>query len=463
VNVNQPPGRLRFDHEHVTTYDELVEQGKAARGQMPRKRHGDYTPRTDRDPVGLVREQNEQREADLVPLRMERLLRDPFSFFRGTAAQQAFDLAPEQTTGANVTISGDAHLGNFGLYASPHRSIVFDLNDFDEAAYGPWEWDIKRFVTSVVIAARLKKFNDDRTETAALRGAAAYRIGLRQMFELDALERYYVRAEVKKNDERFHPTSQKVIDQALKQAKKRNAHRALAKITERADDGSAVIVENPPILTHVTVRDEKLVAGLLEQYRSSVTADIATLLSQYTVTDIVRRVVGVGSVGTRCFLVVLTGTRGEPLILQVKQAAASALQTHGQAAGALPPELVDRPEQHGYRVVANQRILQAVSDPFLGYLDSGDDAYYVRQFRDGNVSFDTENLEPRAFLDYVDACGTSLARAHAQSAQAAFVAGYLGAKTNFDNAVVQWATSYADQSLADYKAVRKAAGQKGTL
>ncbi|WP_308468447.1 DUF2252 domain-containing protein [Rathayibacter soli] len=454
--MDEPQGRLRFDHEPVVTQTELTAQGRAARGDMQRSAHGVYVAAADRDPLGILARQHQNRLPDLVPLRIERMLQNPFAFYRGTAAIQVADLAPEGTSGVQVALCGDAHIANFGLFASPQRTMVFDLNDFDEAAYGPWEWDLKRFVTSVVIAAQYKGLKPGHTDTAALRAAAAYRLGLRQMFELGAVDRYYVRADVKKGDPRFHPSSQKVIDQALKSAKRRTSERVIAKITEHDADGNIVIVEDPPTLTHVKDRDEQWVLELIERYRATVAPDISVLLSQYTITDLVRRVVGVGSVGTRCYIVVLTGAGGEPLVLQVKEAVKSALVEFGGATSALAPEVAAPVDQHGFRVVANQRILQAVSDPFLGYLDDGEHAYYVRQFRDQNVSIDAELLHPRGFIDYVDACGTALARAHAQSPQAAYIAGYLGSNTTFDDAIVQWAMAYAEQSQTDYKALKSA-------
>jgi uncharacterized protein (DUF2252 family) len=386
---------------------------------------------------------------------MNRMLQNPFTFYRGTAALQAADLAEGPTTGADVTICGDAHLANFGLFSSPQRTMVFDLNDFDEAAYGPWEWDVKRFVTSVVIAAQHKGFNADRTETAALEAAASYRIGLRQMVDLPLLERYYLRGDVKRGSPNLHHTSQAVVDRALKAAEKRTSERVIQKITRRAEDGTVFIAEDPPTLTHIPGGDELQVEDIVDRYRSTLSPDISLLLSQYTATDVVRRVVGVGSVGTRCYLVVFTGPRAEPLVLQVKEARRSVLTEFGGAAPV--PPTVHAPSDdrlHGYRVVGNQRILQAVSDPFLGYIDVGERSYYVRQFRDRNVSLNLDSLGRRPFNDYVDACGTSLARGHAQSPNAPFIAGYMGSATTFDDAIVQWAMAYAEQSLKDFHALR---------
>lgn len=448
-------GSLRFDHEHIRTHDEATTAGRAARGDVPRKSHAEFEPRANRDPLGILAAQNESRVPELVQLRMKRMLQNPFTFYRGTAALQAADLAGGPTTGANVTICGDAHLANFGLFSSPQRTMVFDLNDFDEAAYGPWEWDVKRFVTSVVIAAQHKGFNADRTETAALEAAASYRIGLRQMVDLPVLERYYLRGDVKRGSPNLHHTSQAVVDRALKAAEKRTSERVIQKITRRADDGTVFIAEDPPTLTHIPGGDELQVEDIVDQYRSTLSPDISLLLSQYTATDIVRRVVGVGSVGTRCYLVVFTGPRAEPLVLQVKEARHSVLTEFGGAAPVPPTVHTPSDERlHGYRVVGNQRILQAVSDPFLGYIDVGERSYYVRQFRDRNVSLNLDSLGRRPFNDYVDACGTSLARGHAQSPNAPFIAGYMGSATTFDDAIVQWATAYAEQSLKDFHALR---------
>ncbi|PRZ42284.1 uncharacterized protein (DUF2252 family) [Antricoccus suffuscus] len=440
----------------MVTYDELIEQGIAARTRVPRSAHRVYTPDPKRDPLGILARQHESRLPDLVPLRIERMLQDPFSFYRGTAALQAADLATETVTGVNLCICGDAHIANFGLFASPQRTMVFDLNDFDEAAFGPWEWDVKRFVTSVIIAAQHKGRSVKQTYATAMHAAAAYRVDLRQMFDLSAVERYYVRADVKASDPRFHPSWQKVINQALKGAKRRTSERAIRKITRRAADGTLTIVEDPPTLMHADVGDEREVAQIVDQYRATLPPDVSVLLSQYTATDVVRRVVGVGSVGTRCYIVVMTGARGEPLVLQVKEATDSALTTFGVAPASLPPGTHGPTDHNGYRVVANQRILQAVSDPFLGYIEVHEHTYYVRQFRDGNVSIDAADLEPRVFNEYVEACGTALARAHSQSPNAAFIAGYLGDKPKFDEAVVRWGLAYARQSNEDYHALRKA-------
>lgn len=451
-------GHLRFDHEAIHSADSLYRAGKEARSRVPRSRHADYAPAGDRDPVGILRRQHEHRVSELIPLRLERMTANPFAFYRGSAAIQASDLSREPRTGVDVTICGDAHLANFGIYASPERRLVFDLNDFDESAYGPWEWDVKRFVTSVVLAARQSGLREAKVETAALEAAAAYRTALRQMTGLGVLDRYYLRADVSTG--RRALSSQQVLDRAIEAASRRTSARVVRKITRRAADGAVTIVEDPPLLAHVPEATEQNVLEVTRTYLATVPSDIAVLLSQYVATDAARRVVGVGSVGTRCYIIVLTGPSGEPLVLQVKEAGESVAVEFGGATAGRSPVFDDHAhdDEHGHRVVGNQRVLQAVSDPFLGYASKDGHAFYIRQFRDQNVSIDTETLGFRPFADYVDACGTVLARAHAQSPGAPFIAGYLGSGATFDSAVVEWAFAYADQAHTDFLTVRRAVG-----
>ena len=468
TNMETTPGQIRFDHQPITTFAQNRAKGRLARKSLPRSAQGEFVPDPNRDPLRIVAAQNATRIPELVPLRLERMLASPFAFFRGTAALQAADLASGATTARPVVLCGDAHIANFGMFASPQRTLVFDLNDFDEAALGPWEWDLKRFVTSVVIAGQHNGFLPQEVNEAALAAAGAYRLALMNILKLDALERYYRHAEVTLVAEHYGKQMNKVVNRAIKAAKRRTSAYVLAKITERASDGTISIIEQPPTLTHVSGELENQVSNLITQYRQTVAPDIAFLLSQYTVTDIARRVVGVGSVGTRCFIAVLTNPNNKALVLQIKQAGQSVLNQYGalDPSGAQAPDAQTanaasvnaQPEEvdHGLRVMANQRILQAVSDPFLGYFTYEDHGYYVRQFRDHNVSVNIDTLKHEGFLDYVDACGRMLARAHAQSPNAAFIMGYLGESDTFDRAVTQWAHAYADQSYADYARLRAA-------
>ncbi|MET0726590.1 MAG: DUF2252 domain-containing protein [Leifsonia sp.] len=456
--ASQTPGALRFKHARVTSTDEQYAAGKAKRADLPRRAQAEYVAPANRDPLGILEHQNADRLDWLVGLRMQRMLQDPFAFYRGTAALQAADLADSPRSGADVVLCGDAHIANFGLYASPQRTLVFDLNDFDEAAVGPWEWDVKRLVTSVIIAGRHNGYKRNRQRSAALAAARSYRIAVRGSLELDPLSRYYLRAEVSVGSSRFGAETQKVIDRAVRSSERRTSERVFSKITEVAEDGSVRIIEQPPTLAHVPTEIEEQLGAIVDLYRETVAPDISLLLSQYTPTDVARRVVGVGSVGTRCFIVVLTGPHGSPLILQVKEANESVLHQFGGLERQLVPGVdpTAMAAEDGYRVVSLQRILQAVSDPFLGYLTVGGRGFYVRQFRDRNVSFDIPSLDEQPFEDYVDACGALLARAHTQSSAAAFIGGYLGSANTFDEAVVDWAEAYADQSLADFEALRDA-------
>ncbi|WP_345761338.1 DUF2252 domain-containing protein [Diaminobutyricibacter sp. McL0608] len=452
------PGRLRFEHAHVVSFQERFDDGRAARSSIPRGSHAEYTPRSDRDPLGILEKQNSVRLADLIPLRTTRMLANPFAFYRGTAAIQAADLRTGVDTNAEIVICGDAHIANFGLYASPQRTMVFDLNDFDEASYGPWEWDLKRMVTSVVIAARHKGYSAADARASALASTLAYRDSLRAAMQLDALQRFYLAATVTPGVSRFGKKTQKTIDTTLRSAQNRTSARVVEKITELAPDGTRVIVENPPTLTHVDTTHEEELIDAMRHYALTVPSHVALLLSQYEITDVARRVVGVGSVGTRCFILMLTGPRADPLVLQLKEATQSVVQQFGgiprHALPGVDPKT--RGSHSGGRVVSNQRILQAVSDPFLGYLTFGGFDFYVRQFRDRNVSFDIDALGRQPFTDYVASCGALLARAHAQSPNAAFIAGYIGSSESMVNAVVEWAFAYADQSLADFEALRGA-------
>ena len=457
--VTEVPGRLRFEHEHVTTDQERYEAGREARKTLPRSAHAEYRPHPDRDPLGVLDRQHANRMPHLVPLRVERMLQDPFGFYRGTAALQAADLAGEPITGEGVAICGDAHIGNFGLFASAEQSLVFDLNDFDEAAFGPWEWDLKRLVTSAVIAARHRGSTAETAADHARTAARAYRDGLRAALKRDGVERFFRTTAVHKNRSIFGKETQKVINAAIRATEKRTSARALEKITQVMPDGSRQLIEDPPRLVHLEPEWEERVSDVFEAYRASVPPNVALLLRQHTITDVARLVTGVGSVGMRCHLFVLTGPQGEPLLLQLKQAAESVVQEFGNAPYAISlgvdPELMKA--NPSYRVASSQRILQAASDPFLGWLTMDGFSYYVRQFRNRSVSFDTDTMTENTFDDYVTACAMALSYAHSRSPNGAFISGYIGRGDPLIDAVVAWAEAYADQSLADFEALRKAA------
>lgn len=435
----------------ITARDRLKTAGRELRKQVPRPRFSRYVAR-ERDPLAILQEQNERRVQSLVPLRMGRMLASPFTFYRGSAAVMAADLADAPSTGIEIVACGDAHLSNFGFFASPERDLVFDLNDFDEADLAPWEWDLKRLVTSVVIGSRDCGLDEAATADAALKTATAYRLKLRELVSLSVLDRYYHRLSLHSSSGELSPRARKVVAKAERQAHRRTSAAFVRKVTQVNAAGAREFIEAPPVLTHLPEMAEERLRSLFERYRSTVPADIALLLSQFTLTDLAMRVVGVGSVGTRCYILLLTGPNNEPLVLQIKEAQPSVLRVYGRHEPVQPDEII----HEGHRVVANQRILQAVSDPFLGYLRVAGRDFYVRQFRDMKSSIDTSRLAAAEYGRYGQACARLLARAHVQSANSAMIAGYLGASRAFDVAMVEWALAYADQSLADYRMLQAA-------
>lgn len=423
-------------------HEEELARGRSLRELIPRSSHALHLP-GDRDPAAILESQNADRLPELVPLRRQRMLASPFAFYRGSAALMAADLAAEPTTGLDVVSCGDAHISNFGFFASPQRTMVFDLNDFDEAATGPWEWDLKRLVTSIVIGARDGGYPEQQARRAALAAASSYRTWLAELMKLTVIERYYRMLDADRVRERIATPGRSVMDRVTRKARKRTSEQVVARMTVVLDDGARVFLEDP-VLTRIPIEDRAELERLLEQYRSTVSPDIALVLAQHELTDVALRVVGVGSVGTRCYLLLLTGPRGGSLVLQVKEAGVSVLNSWGGRP-------VDPALTHGgHRVVANQRILQAVSDPFLGHLSFGGRDFYVRQFRDMKGSIDLPSLTFEQFEIYVAGCATVLARGHAQSPVAPAVSGYLGNSDVFDRAVVDWSFAYADQALADF-------------
>ena len=455
-------GRLQPTHSPSRTGVSAAVAGRALRRHIPRRAHAAFAP-PERDPLVILEDQNATRLPDLVPVRLGRMASSPFAFFRGAAALMAFDLAHDTTTGLDVVACGDAHIANFGLYASPERSLVFDLNDFDEAAVAPWEWDLKRLVTSAVIAAQQNGYLEEDVRAAAVATAASYRRALRDIAALPALQRYRYRADVDRmlaRVKRRRGGAFEVLSRAVRQAEGRTADRFLEKVSQVDASGRRRLIENPPLLTRVTPEQEALVEGLMIAYQATLPLDIAILLGHFEIDDVARRVVGVGSVGTRCFIVVLGDDAGGSIILQVKEAPPSVLETYG---GMPTPKRVDVDgvstpfyTNQGHRVVSSQRVLQAVSDPFLGYFSANDRDYYVRQFRDQKGSIEAIGLDLPEFIAYVEACGVLLARAHAQSASATTIAAYVGASDAIDVAFADWSIAYSARSAEDYERLRSA-------
>lgn len=435
----------------MATTAALRKQGRGLRQQVPRQQLGRGF-RTDRDPVALLDAQNASRLTSLVPVRWGRMSESAFTFYRGTAALMAHDLAPTPVTGIRVQACGDAHLSNFGFYSSPERALVFDLNDFDETTVAPWEWDVERLVASMAVAARAGGFDDNTAFGIATEAAAAYGKAMATLAGRSALDNYWtvVRAEalLERTKQLETDAVAREIKRAERKARRRTSETALRKLATVSEDGELQLVEQPPLMFRTDVLPEAL-ADIPLRYLDTVPADIAALLARFTPVDQMMRVVGVGSVGTRCAIVLLVDSTDAPLILQVKEATRSVLEP---AAGA------SRYHHDGQRVVRGQRIMQAVSDPFLGWASLGGRHYYVRQFRDNKGGFEIERLSPSLLTAYGRLCGAVLARAHAQSCEPALLAGYLGKGAAFDEAMAEFALAYAAQNDADYARFVEAIG-----
>jgi uncharacterized protein (DUF2252 family) len=439
---------------------ESRELGKSLRRVMGRAELAERHP-SGRDVRTHLHEQNAERVPDLVPLRRERMLASPFAFYRGTAGLMALDLGNDPHSGILVASCGDAHISNFGFYASPERKLVFDLNDFDEAAVAPWEWDVKRLLTSVIIGGRHAGYAEADILRLARAAFGAYTAILREMVQLSPAERYFLHLNVESARRTLTRDGRRVLDATLADAEKRTSARAVRRTTERDSDGKLHFVDNPPTMVRFRLNDAGDPVGdadpadsihaLFAQYRDTVSIDIDTVLAQYEPTDLARRVVGVGSVGTRCYLQLLQGSDEDALLLQVKEAGESVLSRYGRIPQ--PARVREGADEHGqgYRVVGLQRVLQAVSDPFLGYFRANGRDFYVRQFHDMKGAVDLDDISLAAFGDYVTSCAGLLGRAHAQSPTAGQVIGYIGTSDAASRAIVEWCNAYADQSLADYE------------
>ncbi|BBY23552.1 DUF2252 domain-containing protein [Mycobacterium stomatepiae] len=452
-----PQRALRDRLIEIEVPGEDVARGRALRKTVPRRSLAQLTPSA-RSATEILVAQNAGRLSELVPLRFARMLADPFSFYRGSAAVMAADLAASPTSGIEIMCCGDAHVSNFGLYAAPHRSIVFDLNDFDEAAVAPAEWDVKRLITGAVIGGRHAGYPAKAISRCVEQALVRYQRSLESMLEeMDVLERYYLRVEPEHYTGTVSKGLQAVIQKTISRARSRTSARVFKQITEIGPDGTPRLREAPPVLQHVDEDVEAFLVASIQEYLTAVPADIALLLSHFRVTDVALRVVGVGSVGTRCYLVILVGPNDTPLILQIKEATRSVLDEYG---GWRQPESLTAAIEangQGVRVTDGQQILQAMSDVFLGSTRKDGRDYYVRQFHDMKGTIETEGMSPSTFSDYVSACAVLLARAHAQSANASILRGYVGTSDAVHEAVAEWSYAYADKSLDDFHQLRAAA------
>ena len=446
--------------EHLAVA-EHVARGKAARTEVPRSRHAVFEPSADRtDAVTLLERQAETRVPELVPIRYGRMLVSPFTFYRGAAMIMAQDLGPTPRSGLDVQCCGDAHLSNFGVFGSPERRLVFDLNDFDETLPGPWEWDVKRLAASMLIAARDNGYRTKDQDRIVLDTVARYRTAMAEFAGMKNLEVWYSRLEIESVLEEFAPQfKQKMVKRtkkALAKARTKDSMTAFSKLTQSVN-GDVRIVDQSPLIVPIErlapghKRDEMFEAlhELLRAYRDTLEFDRRTLLEQFRLTDFARKVVGVGSVGTRAWIALLIGRDGQdPLFLQMKEAEASVLEdTLG------PSEF----SNHGERVVTGQRLMQATSDIFLGWLhvDSGLDEkprdFYGRQLKDWKGSAEIEQMVPEAMTIYGTLCGWTLARAHARSGDRIAIAAYLGNGDSFDRAILEFSKAYAEQNERDYQ------------
>jgi len=444
---------MELAHRARTSLDELHAAGVALRKQMPRREHATLVV-PDRDVVAILEEQHRTRIPDLVPVRIGRMLQSPFALYRGSAAVMAHDLAAGPHIGVEVIACGDAHIANFGLYATPERALAFDLNDFDEASNAPWEWDLKRLAASAYIGALDTGLRADQARDIARAGTTSYREMLGLLMGMTALERYYYHGETTWLQQTLDSETQRLVRQATRKAKRNTSERMLDKIELEVVEGAARIVEEPPIMRHDDTITPDLAEQLMNAYLRTVRADIAVLLSQFSLVDGVLRVVGVGSVGTRCYIQLLEGPSREPLFLQIKEAQPSVLEAYGGRPSRFHDRAI-RPRSgvNGFRVISCQRTLQAASDPFLGYFEASGRDYYVRQFRDMKGSLDLTALDAGQFEQYARLCGALLARGHSQSPAAGIVEAYLRESVRFDGAVVDWAVAYADVVERDFAAV----------
>lgn len=414
------------------------------------------------DPVALIEASNQGRQAHLVPLRVARMAASPFAFLRGAACVMAWDLAQSERSGIDVVLDGDAHLSNFGLFGTPQRDMVLDLNDFDEVTIGPWEWDLKRLAASICVAAREGGLGKGERGRAVEACVAGYRVAMNAMAPQGPIDVWHLAARADDLEFKGIATDSEslaVIRKAVDKAKKRNNKSLLAQVGQRRTDGGWQFKEDPPILTAVDDAVRDAVISGLERYADTLPRERRFMLSRYHVVDVVHRVVGVGSVGTRAYLALLFGNSDEDaLFLQVKEAVSPALAPY------VPPLPEPYRSHEGERVVYGQRLMQAVGDPLLGWTTIDERPFYVRQMKNmkGEVPFAL--LAGRPFVFFAWGYGSLLARAHARTGDAAAIAGYCGKSdaTGFDASVAGWAESYADQNQQDYDAL-KAAISEGRL
>jgi uncharacterized protein (DUF2252 family) len=451
-----------FDNERMTTIKELQERGRALREQVSRSSHGKWAPAPSRlDPIGLLREQDKNRLKQLLPFKYCRMLKSPLTFLRGTAAVMAADLATTPVTGLQAQLCGDAHLFNFGVFATPERKLVFDINDFDETYPGPWEWDLKRLAVSAVLAGRQKGFDDEVNRKLALIVNRYYREAMANLAEASSLDVWYHDMEIDKVLEIFEISSRKArtsVQKVIQKAQQSTQENTMEKLTEVVDSRRQ-IKNDPPLLVRLneTVTEEqkawiteKEVKKLFQDFVAGLPEEKRWLMSHFRLSSGAMQIVGTGSIGKRCILLLLEGaSKDDVLMLQLKEAVPSILE----------PYVAKKDyKNQGQRVVIGQRLMQAASDIFLAGLEDSSTGiqYYWRQFKDMKGSFDLDFLDKDSLETYLMVCSVCLARAHARTGNAAFISGYIGKSDAFCEAVTDFAVAYADQTERDYLALKAA-------
>ncbi len=444
---------------------ERVARGKAARSEVPRSSHGTFEPSEQRpDPIALLEEQAGSRVPELVPIRYGRMSVSAFAFYRGAALVMASDLAATPTSGLHAQVCGDAHLSNFGAFGSPERHLVFDINDFDETLPGPWEWDVKRLTASLEIAGRDLEFDDGVRRSIVLAAVSAYRTAMRDFAAKPTLDVWYSHLDLdeafKQLGSQLDPSRIKSVEKGLAKIRTRDSYQVLTKLTTE-DGGIPRIVSQPPLIVPLQellpdVERAQLTERLhsiLRSYRRTLETDRRYLLEQFRVIEVARKVVGVGSVGTRAWIALLLGRDAQdPLFLQIKEAQESVLERFvGKSAYA----------NHGQRAIAGQRLMQAATDIFVGWdrfagIDGVERDFYVRQLRDWKGSFEVDSMLPSGLSIYARMCGWTLARAHARSGDRVAIGAYLGKSDVFDRALADFSVSYADRNQQDYAALLSA-------
>jgi uncharacterized protein (DUF2252 family) len=430
------------------------EEGRSERKRIPRTSQATFVPQKGRDPIAILSGQEADRLQALIPLRHERMAESPFAYYRGTPAVMAYDLATTPRTDIIVQAGGDAHLGNFGIYASPERHIVFDQNDFDETFPAPWEWDVKRLATSVIVASRANNFTGGQTRAAAMATVRSYREQMARFARMRLIDVWYsglTEEDIRKalasltQGRASTAGAQARLDAFFSRARGRDTVKAAGKLT-RVVDGSLLFNDDPPVIQHVELPDgARVLNQIFDGYRATMPEALREFLERYRFADFALKVVGVGSVGTRCFVIALQGRdQDDPLILQAKEATSSVLEPFVSTKG---------PDNHGQRVVHGQRLMQATSDIFLGWCRGpGGRDYYFRQLWDMKASVETSTLRPSGMSWYGGLCAWALAAAHGRTGDAVAISAYMGSSDTFDGAIADFAETYADQNETDYKA-----------